>query len=106
MEVKFGGKVAMRPDRQKVYERPQDFFDLDGSAWMKLNRRAAVALCSCAAARGLVLVRVEAGISRNGSFEARLDGIWDGADPPIEPKAAHGNNLDAAAFIQSCGYNA
>ena len=62
-----------RFDRQKLYDRVEDFFDLDGNAGMKLSRQAAVALCSAAARKALVVVKVEGGIWRDRQFEARLD---------------------------------
>jgi Colicin-E5 Imm protein len=98
----------MEVDRQKVYCNASDFFGSHGNAVMKLSRDAATDLCRYAADHGLVLAKVEGGIFQDGSFEARLDAIWDGADPPITRDDAHKNNLSAASFIQSSDkeYNA
>lgn len=98
----------MTIDRQKLYDQSSDFLALDGSAAMKLSRQAAMGLCTDAAAHGFVLVKVEGGIWANGTFEARLDAIWDGADPPLARAEAQQNNLRAARFIRSCdqAYNA
>lgn len=90
-----------RFDRQKLYDRMQDFFDLDGNGAMKLTREAAVELCSAAGKGGLAVVKVEGGIWRGGQFEARLDAIWDGLDPPANEKKTHQNNMKAASFIGS-----
>jgi hypothetical protein len=91
----------MSIDRRKLYDKATDYFDLDGNAIMKLSREAAEGVCLAAAAKGFVLVKVEGGIWSDGNFEARLDAIWDGLDPPIDQADAHENNLDAAGFIRS-----
>lgn len=98
----------MKVDRQKLYREGNDFFDLDGNAVMKLGREAAIAVCLDAASKGLLVLKVEGGIWSNGTFEARLDAIWDGADPPVEEKDAVANNRAAVNFIQfqHPGYNA
>jgi hypothetical protein len=58
--------------------------------------------------KGLLIVKLEGGIWFNGTFEARLDAIWEGVDPPVEEKDAYENNLAAANFVRSRdpGYNA
>src|ERR1700683_5481481 len=91
----------MTIDRQRLYDETKDFFGLEGNAVMKLSRKAATAVCLSAAANGCLLVKLEGGIWNNGKFEARLDAIWDGLDPPIDPDRAHKNNLEAASFIRS-----
>lgn len=88
-------------NRQKLYDRIEDFFDLDGNAVMKLTREAAIRLCLATAPKELVVVKVEGGIWSGGQFEARLDAIWDGLDPPLGPEKAKENNLRAANFIKS-----
>jgi hypothetical protein len=95
-------------DLQKLYDNSADFFGLGGNAIMKLDREAALDLCLQAATRELVLIKIEGGIWRNGKFEARLDAIWDGSDPPLSRGEAGENNARAADFIRStaAGYNA
>ena len=95
-------------DRMKVYQTAKNFFDIGGGAVMKLTRAAAIDVCCGAAERGLLVAKIEGGIDRGGIFEARLDAIWDGADPPIDYDRARANNLSAAQFIgaQSDEYNA
>jgi hypothetical protein len=88
-------------DRQKLYDRVEDFFDLNGNAGMKLTREAAIRLCLATAAKELVVVKLEGGIWRSGQFEARLDAIWDGLDPPLDQETTEENNLNAANFIRS-----
>jgi len=98
----------MGVDRSKLYENAQDFFNLQGGVVMKLSRDAAIDVCRSAATRGLLVVMIEGGISRGGTFEARLDAIWKGGDPPVDNELAEQNNLLAANFIHSqCkAYNA
>ncbi len=91
----------MKVNRQKLYHRGADFFALDGNAVMKLSREAAIEACLDAASQGLVAIKIEGGIWSDGTFEARMDAIWDGADPPVKRKDAHENNLAAANFIRS-----
>jgi len=79
---------------------PDDFFDLGGSITMQFTRDAAIAVCKAAAAKGLIVVRVEGGIWHYPGFEARIDCIWDGVDPPVDIATAKENNLAAASFIQ------
>ncbi|HYU12386.1 MAG TPA: colicin immunity protein [Stellaceae bacterium] len=94
--------------KQKLYGRSNDFFDLNSNAFMKLSRRAARDVCLVAASRDLIVVKIEGGIWRDGRFEARLDAIWDGEDPPKTQNEADKNNVRAAAFIKSTdsAYNA
>jgi Colicin-E5 Imm protein len=68
---------------------------------MKLTTEAAIAVCEQAANHGLLVARIEGGIWHSPGFEARVDCIWDGADPPIDGDAARKNNLDAVQFILS-----
>lgn len=88
-------------DRSKRYTDPEEFFALHGSVVMKLSPEAAIAVCEQAAHRGLLVARIEGGIWHNPKFEARIDCIWDGADPPLDAEAAHVNNLSAIEFIRS-----
>lgn len=88
-------------DLQKLYEQAVDFFELKGGVVMKLTRAAAIDVCQHAAGRDLLIVRIEGGISRAGTFEARLDAIWDGDDPPVSNDRARDNNSRGAEFIRS-----
>lgn len=90
----------MEGQQNKLYESADDFFELGGSAVMYLTADAAVDVCLEAAQRGRVVARVEGGIWRNPGFEARVDCIWNGADPPIEISTATANNGKAAEFIR------
>jgi hypothetical protein len=58
--------------------------------------------------RGILVLKIEGGISSGGTFEARLDAIRDEVDPPLLEKNAAKNNRAAANFIRSRnpGYNA
>lgn len=91
----------MKFDLQRRYDSADDFFMLGGSIAMKLSAHAATAICERAADQGLVIARVEGGIWHFPGFEARLDCIWDGVDPPVEFRAAVQNNLAAADFVRS-----
>ena len=67
---------------------------------MRLTAAAAIDVCIEADLHGLVIARVEGGIWHNPGFEARVDCIWDGADPPIALLSARENNRRAADFIR------
>ncbi|MCM3609567.1 colicin immunity protein [Cupriavidus pauculus] len=90
----------MKIDFQQRYDSSDDFFTLGGSVVMKLSTNAAVAVCESAVEHGLVIARVEGGIWHAPGFEARLDCIWDGVDPPVNRRMAEQNNCAAAAFIR------
>ncbi|MBB3465233.1 colicin immunity protein [Rhizobium sp. BK377] len=83
------------------YESADDFFNLGGSAVMKVTVDAALSICQRATNRGLVVARIEGGIWHVEGFEARLDCIWDGVDPPVDSEKANQNNYAAAEFIRS-----
>jgi Colicin-E5 Imm protein len=68
---------------------------------MKLTPSAASSVCREAADHNLVIARIEGGIWHAPGFEARLDCIWDGLDPPMVREAAIENNNRAADFIRS-----
>jgi hypothetical protein len=92
---------VMAIDHSRLYASPEDFFEQHGSVVMKLTPAAAIGVCEEAASRNLVVARIEGGIWHNPGFEARLDCIWDGADPPIDRRGAEANNARAAEFIKS-----
>ena len=91
----------MNVDLQKRYESSDDFFALSGSVVMKVSADAAIAICLAAAEHGLVIARIEGGIWHKPGFEARLDCIWDGVDPPVDQGSAEQNNDAAADFVRS-----
>ena len=91
----------MNIDKRILYESPEAFFDLNGSVNMRLSPTAAMQVCAEAARAGLVIARVEGGIWHAPGFESRLDCIWDGQGPPLDPDQASGNNKEAARFIAS-----
>lgn len=84
----------------QLYNRAEDFWDLKGNESMYLTPVAAVEVCLMAAQRGFVISRVEGGIWHHPGFEARVDCIWDGVDPPIEESSSERNNAKAADFIR------
>ncbi|MFM0526420.1 colicin immunity protein [Paraburkholderia strydomiana] len=91
----------MKIDLQRRYDSSDDFFAFGGTVVMKLSADAAIAVCERATQHGLVIARIEGGISCSPGFEARLDCIWDGVDPPVVVSVAEQNNLVAAKFIRS-----
>jgi hypothetical protein len=91
----------MSIDRQRLYDLAEDFFNLNGNAVMKMSSDAAIKVCLSAGKRGLLVCRIEGGIWHDLGFEARLDAIWDGVDPPVALKRALENNLAAAEFIRA-----
>lgn len=86
----------MPVDHGKLYTHWESFFEPRGSIIMLLSPEAAIEVCERAASRGFIVVRYEGGIKRGTVFEARLDCIWDGRDPPLTVEEAHANNLRAA----------
>ncbi|WP_042267776.1 colicin immunity protein [Paraburkholderia heleia] len=91
----------MKLDRTKRYTDADDYFSLGGSIVMKLSAEAAISVCTNAAEHGVIVSRIEGGIWHNPGFEARIDCIWDGAEPPIDLNSARVNNLAAIEFIRS-----
>lgn len=90
----------MKVDRARLYDSSIDFFELNGSVVMKLTPNAAQEVCNKALEHGLVVVRIEGGIWHNPGFEARLDCIWDGVDPPVSETEAAINNARALEMIR------
>jgi len=90
----------MSIDRTRRYETAEPFFELGGSVVMILSTDAAISVCLLAASRGLVIARVEGGLWHSPGFEARVDCIWDGIDPPASGEQADENNRLAAEFIR------
>jgi hypothetical protein len=87
-------------EHNRLYDSAADYFSLNGHAVMYLTPDAAIEVCVQAAQRGLLVVRIEGGIWHAPGFEARLDCIWDGADPPIDLENAMANNARAAEDIR------
>ncbi|GBQ58978.1 hypothetical protein AA0313_1948 [Acetobacter indonesiensis NRIC 0313] len=82
---------------------------------MKLTPQAAMSVCKSAAKRGVLIWRIEGGIKHLpstefpcGAFEARLDCIWDGPNPPMSMQEAAIVNRQAYDFIkeESLNHNA
>jgi hypothetical protein len=90
----------MNPNRADLVTSSSSFFASNGNAWMKLTPEAAIETCRRATDAALVVVRIEGGIWHNQGFEARLDCIWDGLDPPTTNAETSSNNLAAAAFVR------
>ena len=76
------------------------FFAAGGHGTLKFTPEAAVNICLSAATLGYVVARVEGGVWHHPGFEARVDCIWDGTDPPIDLLKAQENNAAAAHFIR------
>lgn len=96
--------MNMKINPSRRYDSPEDFFYLGGSVVMKLSADCAIAICEQAAGRGFVVSRIEGGIWHAPGFEARLDCIWDGVDPPTDRSAAEQNNTAAAEFVRDERY--
>jgi hypothetical protein len=90
---------AIITKRDILFENENEFFSLNGSAWMRLSPTAAIKVCQASAENGKVVARIEGGIWHFPGFEARHDCIWDGLDPPLSKADAHLNNLAAVDFI-------
>lgn len=90
----------MKGDISRRYSQAKHFFELEGSVVMKLTADAAIDVCNTASRHGLMVVRIEGGFWHDPKFEARLDCIWDGMDPPVTLAQAKKNNQQAADFIR------
>ncbi|PAJ79862.1 hypothetical protein CJO71_16300 [Burkholderia ubonensis] len=44
---------------------------------------------------------IDAATTRGRLFEARVDCIWDGIDPPVDVQPSEKNNLAAIQFIRA-----
>jgi hypothetical protein len=98
----------MGVDPKTLYAESEAFFRLSGSATMKLTPVAAQGVCLASSVKGYVVVRVEGGIWHSPGFEARVDCIWDGSDPPLASEETKSNNALAAEFVlgESAVHNA
>jgi hypothetical protein len=90
----------MEFDRRKLYDTAEDFFKLGGNAAMILTPTAAIKVCLSASTRGLLVARIEGGLWHHPGFEARLDCIWDGVDPPVDSVTSTRNDFAAAEFVR------
>jgi hypothetical protein len=91
----------MLHDKTLTYEQAQDFFDLGAISTIRLTRQAAIDVCRECNRRGWLAGRIEGGFHHPPHFfEARLDGIWDGLDPPASPAQIEQNNAAACDFIR------
>lgn len=87
-------------DKSRLYERSEDFFRLGPNSTIRLSREAALHVCEEAADFGLLVARVEGGFFHPpSSFEARIDGIWDGLPSSISIAETKDNNEEAKKFI-------
>jgi hypothetical protein len=90
----------MGADRASLHDESTTFFDGRGSGWLKLTPGAAKNVCAHAADLGFVVVRVEGGLWHAPGFEARIDCIWEGIDPPVSVEEARENNMRALPSIE------
>ncbi|OWJ64173.1 colicin immunity protein [Inquilinus limosus] len=67
----------MKGPRSILYDRAQDFFDLEGNYVMTLTPQAALDVCQSLIEKNLVALMIEGGIWRNPGLEPRLDCIWN-----------------------------
>jgi hypothetical protein len=82
-----------------VYGDIKLFFDLNGNNLMRLTPDAAIELCNHLKEKNIVVVCVEGGIWNDKKFQARLDAIWTGKKPPMNPVDLAINNDRAIASI-------
>ncbi|MBT9457000.1 MAG: colicin immunity protein [Burkholderiaceae bacterium] len=90
----------MNQQRNTLLGSAEQFFAEGHSSIAKLHPDAAVQSCDAAAARDLLVVRIEGGIWHKPGFEARIDCIWDGVDTPVNPSEVLANNTRASEFIE------
>jgi hypothetical protein len=84
-----------------MFTNYKDFFELKGSAVMKLSPKAACQVCIHAREYNLLVGRVEGGFWHHPGFEARLDCIWDSKYwvDSSDPEQVHASNLEGAKDI-------
>lgn len=95
----------MTPEQSRAerFDDAKSFFELSGSAWMRLTREAAIAVAHQAANESFVVVAVEGGIWQEPGFMSQLDAIWySKADPPCSKQEAILINQKASNFIEHC----
>lgn len=90
-----GIEVLMTYDIAKLYDTSDVFFEQHGVVSMFLTAEATKDVCRKALWHGLLVTRFEGGIWRNPGFEARVDCIWDGINPPATVEQAERNNARA-----------
>jgi len=89
----------LKPPPEDGRERDPEVLFLRRPGSVFLDAPAAARACTLATDRHFAIIRVEGGIWRVRSFEARLDAIWDGDVPPLSAKALEINNDRAAEMI-------
>jgi hypothetical protein len=65
----------MNIDKYALYENSEDFFNLNGSNWMRLTREAAQKVCKQSIDKNLIITWVDGGIWHFPGFEPR-DAVW------------------------------
>lgn len=83
-----------------LYDEPESFFRLNGSARMKLTARTALEVCKICTENNIVIAYIEGGVYFNETFEARIDAIWRGFGIPFQHDTKYMNDR-AALFIQN-----
>jgi hypothetical protein len=67
---------------------------------MALTPLAATDVCESAAARGLLVRRIQSGMWRDHEFAAQNDRAWSGMRAPTDIANAKTNNAEARRFIE------
>jgi hypothetical protein len=92
----------------KLYDTSDAFFEQRRVVCMFLTTEATKDVCRKALRHGLLVTRIEGGILHNAEFEARVDCIWEGMNPPATVEQAEQNNARALADVirESASHNA
>ena len=86
--------------RSERFEERDEFFEQNGSVWMKLTKEAAIAVVEQCEAENRAVSIVEGGIWQDPGFEARLDAIWhSGFDKKPVGQSLSENNAAALGFL-------
>ena len=101
--IELSGAMTPEKPRSERFDDANYFFEVNGSAWMRLTRGAAIAVTHQAANESFVVVAVEGGIWQNPGFMSQLDAIWHSKDdPPCSKQDAILINRQASNFIENC----
>ena len=85
-------------ERDKIYVKASDFFNLGGDSIMKLTKLAAIDVCESASKKNCCISMIEGGYWKEPSFQSNLDAIWNCEEKVVDIKET---NQKAITFINN-----
>jgi Colicin-E5 Imm protein len=82
-----------------LHDAASAFFEVADLTNRAFSLRAAAEICAEAAARDLLIARIEGGNWRHPGFQPSGLFVWDGLDPPATADAAKINNDHGRRFV-------